>query len=149
MIGPARIYALAGDFYHSIPQRRLDSRAANPRGRTHRAAIALHYAAARPDTEDVQMPPGTRQPFVDRLIGRATGRAIQPLGGVVDLEGDHAFRRAEVEADHAPRRAEPEGLSEESFHRRSLPAQPRSCKNRSAVNHSIRERAAFLQGVIT
>ena len=53
--------------------------------------------------KEVQMPPGERRPVVDRLIRRATGLAIQPLGGVVDLEGDHTFSRAEVEADHAPR----------------------------------------------
>jgi len=87
------------------------------------------------------VPPGARQPVVNRLIRRATGRAIQPLGGVVDLEDDHAFSRAEVKADHAPRRAEPDGLSEEHFHGQGLPAQPCSRKNRGAVNHSIRERA--------
>jgi hypothetical protein len=97
------------------------------------------------ELEEVQMPPGARQSVMNRLIGRTTGRASQPLGRVVDLEGDDAFGRTEVDADHAPRRAEPESLSEEDFHQRSVAASCEQGKSGGSRPHRTRENPIFYQ----
>lgn len=91
--------------------------------------------------EEVQVLPCARQAIVNGLVGGATGGASQPLGRVLDREDDATGSLLKVDVSHAPRRGEPEGLSEERFHRASLPAGGCLLQDRLRVTHTRRERA--------
>lgn len=134
------------------PQRLRKARARPRPRRLHLRSLLAHPAPhprhLRLDDglvlEEVQVLPATRQAIVDGLIRRAAGRAGQSFGRVLDLEHDLALGLLKVDVDHAPWRGEPECLSEECFHRDSVPSTPYLPQGYCGVNHTGRERANII-----